>query len=88
MISRWTQHIKDPEAKQRFANRILSCKDVFERLEDIILEKEQSLDRSEMNIESYDKPNWAYKQAHKNGLRAAFGTVKELINLDQKEQND
>ena len=81
----WTKHIQDPEEKSRFVNQIYSARSVLERLYQILCEKEEDLDRSEVNIKVYELPNWAERQAHKNGNREVLRELKTLINLDQQK---
>lgn len=80
----WTKHLSDPEDAARFQNTVLGAKPVLNRLKDLLTEYERSLDRSEMDVTTYESPNWDYKQAHKNGYRACLNRIKELINLDQR----
>lgn len=87
MIMKWTQHIKDPDEKARFEREIRSSRAVLERLKDIVQEQEDSLERSDMDISIYDRPNWAERQAHKNGMRSVLWAMKRLIDLDQQERN-
>lgn len=84
MYSRWTQHLDTEEDKEKFRKDIRSAQSVLERLKTLIEEDEKSLDRSEMDQRIYDKPNWEYRQAHKNGIRQYANTLKNLINLDQQ----
>jgi hypothetical protein len=86
MYTKWTQHLKDEEEKARFENTILSSKKVLDRLIQILDEEEQALDRSELDIKSFDHPGWAYKQAFKNGYRSSLGVLKKLIDLDQQKK--
>lgn len=88
MYVEWTKHLKDQEEKSRFNGRILGARDVLERLADLIEEKEKSLDRSELTIETYSLPNWEHRQAHKNGNREAFAWLKKLVDLDHQKGNE
>lgn len=83
MISAWTKHIKDPEEKANFEKSIYNAISVLDRLKQIIAEEEQALNRSELDPSVYDKPNWEYRQAHKNGIRQALDRIKKFIDLDQ-----
>ena len=47
----------------------------------ILRDAQASLDRGEETQQSYDNPNWAYKQAHKNGARSSLKQIETLINL-------
>ena len=84
MYTIWTKHLAEDQ-KQRFRDQIIGSKDILERLMDILKDEEKTLDRSETDIKSFDVPNWDYKQAYKNGYRAAIGVMLKLINLDQQE---
>ena len=84
MISAWTKHLdKDPQAKERFEQLVKGSKELLNRLEDIIKELENSLDRSEINVESFDNPNWHFLQAYKNGYRGALSKLKTLITVKE-----
>ena len=85
MISRWTQHLKEPEDQERFRASLLGQKWLLNRLSDILDEEEQGIDRSEMSSKVYDTSNWAYLQAHKNGYRQALSVLKKLVTLDPQE---
>jgi len=80
----WTKHLTDVKEQKKLQNSILASKIVLDRLRGILKEYEQSLDRSETDINVYETPNWAYKQAHKNGYRACLAKITDLINLDQR----
>lgn len=84
----WTQNIKDPEERDKFVNKILSSREVLERLTNILREFEKSLDKSELDLKAYETPNWDYVQAHKNGYRACLYRIKDLISLDQRNVKD
>ena len=87
MYIEWTKHLSDPEKKQRFVKHVYDAKPVLDRLYKILEEKENTLDRSEMNMQVYETPNWDYRQAHKNGNRESIAWLKQLINLDQQKEN-
>lgn len=84
MISAWTDHLKDPEEKERFKKHVLSSKAVLERLQELLNRIEDDYDRTELNTKIYDLPNWDYRQADMNGGRRVLNTVSKIINLDQQ----
>lgn len=86
MYSRWTQHLQAEEDKTAFKQNILSARPVLDRLLEIINEDESSLDRSEMDQGIYDRPNWDYRQSHKNGNRQYMQAVRLLVDLDQQKE--
>jgi hypothetical protein len=86
MYTKWTQHLKDPEEKQRFVNEILSSKHVLEHLMALLDEEEKVLNRSEIEPTAYNVPSWPYFQAHKNGFRQCLYKIKKIIDLDQQKE--
>ena len=81
----WTKHLKTDEEKIRFENEIIGSRRVLERLQQILDEEESNVDRSELDIKTFDQPNWDYRQAYKNGYRASIRTLRKLIDLDQQQ---
>lgn len=88
MILDWIKHLPKQEDKDNFQKEVEGARRVLDRLSDILREDEAVLNRSEISLKSYEIPNWDYRQAHKNGARAQLYRVLELINLDQRIQND
>lgn len=83
MYSKWTENLTNQDEKVKFQAMVKSSVDVLDRLTSILNDEENALTRSELNVSSYDNPNWANKQAYQNGYRACLQVVKKLINLDQ-----
>lgn len=81
----WTKNLKTSEEKERFENTLRGSKIVLERLTQMLDEEQTGIDQFEMTTASYNSPNWAEKQAHKNGQRAMLRKIKLLINLDQQK---
>lgn len=82
----WTKHLKDPEEKERLINQIKSAKQVLDRLNTILDEKFDEMERTELSLASYADNNWSHKQAHKNGYKSCLARLKQLINLDQQKE--
>jgi hypothetical protein len=85
MITKWYSNIKNEEERERFVRSVLGSKMALNRLLEILDDEEKKLDRSETDISTYEQPNWAARQAHKNGYRSCLSMLKKLIDLDQKE---
>jgi hypothetical protein len=86
MITAWTKHLKTEEEKERFKNSVLGSKTVLRRLQELLDEVEDDLDKTELNTKIYDIPNWDYRQADMNGFRRCLRTIRSIINLDQQEK--
>jgi hypothetical protein len=84
MWTKWTDHLNDPVEKENFQNSIRGAKRVLDRIKAICDEEENTLDRTEMDAKSFDNPNWAYKQAFKNGYRKGLQVTKTLVDLDHQ----
>lgn len=90
MLSEWTKHLRnDPEAKQKFEEYVKGSKLLIDRLQTMIDGLDKSLDRSEISIEAFKNPNWAYLQAYQNGYRGALSVLKTMTTIDHiEEKND
>ena len=75
----WLSHLKDSQDKDKFIYKLKSSKDIFERLNEIIIEKIETLDKT--NKEDYDKASWAFYQAHKNGAKEALNEILMLTKI-------
>lgn len=84
MYPDWTKHLKDPEAKAKFERDIWGAKRILDHIKGILLLKDRSLEASERSVNSFDQPNWAYKQAYYNGYKAALMYLITLTDLDQQ----
>jgi len=84
MITKWTQHLKDPKEVEEFKRAVRSAKPVLECLKLMVEDQVKQLDSSELDAKSFDNPNWAYKQAYKNGYRSILNFTKNVLtDLDQ-----
>lgn len=88
MYSRWTQHLKTEEEKEKFRKEIYSAQSVLDRLKEMAIDDMNGLDRSEIDPKVYSQPNWDYHQAHKNGIRQYAYQVITLVDLDQQKRNE
>jgi hypothetical protein len=79
----WTKHLPTEKEKQDFTNEVLGSKRVLERLSEIILELDKDIELQELSPKAYDSPNWSYRQAHANGMKAALRKIQTLITPDQ-----
>lgn len=84
MFSVWTEHLKDEKSKKDFYDSV-KYSEVLQRLRDIVTNMEKALDRSEISIDNYEKPNWRERQAHKNGYRECLNKIQKLLTTDHKE---
>ena len=80
---RWTAHIANsPEEKESFERTVRTSTTVFDRLVQIIKEKEAAIDRIDYQPSTYEDAGWAYKQAHLNGRRAELAEIKQLLTIE------
>lgn len=78
----WVQHLQDPKERKDFEDLIRSSTRVLGRLSQIADDRASALDRAEMTQTDFDEPNWAYRQAFRNGQRSSLKFIKDLLNLD------
>ena len=84
MYTKWTSHLIVPEEKKRFESSIVGAKLVLDRLKTLVEEEEKAIEQTELDAKAYENPAWAYKQAFKNGAKAAYRSIKKLVNLDEQ----
>jgi hypothetical protein len=85
MWIKWTSNLKDEVEINNFRNQVFAAKPVLDRIRQLLDEKEAAIDRSEINPETYNNPNWSHMQAFKNGIRAACGDLRLLLTIEDKE---
>jgi hypothetical protein len=84
----WTSHIENEQDKKDFSNDVYRASRVLSRLSAMLNLREAAVEKSELTVKDFEDPNWAYKQAFRNGVRSGLSIAKNYIDLDkQKEQN-
>ena len=81
MISAWTKHLPKEE-QERFRSSVLGSKIVLDRLQTLLNEMKEDVEKTELDTRIYDIPNWDYRQADTNGFKRALKLVSKIINLD------
>src|SRR5689334_6030435 len=78
---RWYDGIaqKDHEARQKRFDLVMNSTALLDTMAEIIRRDLANLDKTP--IESYDDPNWAYKEADRQGQRRA---LKNILALTQR----
>lgn len=88
MYTAWTQHLEDPEEKERFQRIVLAAKPVLDHIKKLISAQDQSLDTREFSEKDFEKPNWPEKHAFRNGQRSVLKSLYNLIDLDQQKEKE
>lgn len=86
MISAWTKNLKTEPERQDFTDYLRGSTRLLNRLEDLIVEEQQNLDRLEVSVKAFESPSWAYQQAYYNGFKACLIMFLKLVKiLDPQE---
>lgn len=72
----WFHGVKN-EDRQKRADLVLSGHSVLDLLEGIVSSKIAELDQT--SVHSYDNPNWAYKEADRQGQLRSYRTMLEIL---------
>ena len=84
----WTSHLETEEDKKAFTSEVYRSHRVLGRLKSMLDIREDTVDKSELTVKDFDVPNWAEKQAFRNGVRSGLNIAMNYIDLDkQKEPN-
>lgn len=76
----WSKHLRGTD-KENFEASIKNSIVALSRLNDLVKEQETLLYREETKKEDFTDPNWAYKQAYRNGQKTSFRYIKELLSF-------
>jgi hypothetical protein len=77
----WVRHLKDQSSKDKLEQAIRGSVTALSRLYDLLGEKIEVSINQETKVEDFDSSSWAYKQAYRNGYRAALKETKELLSF-------
>jgi hypothetical protein len=77
----WTKHLKSAKEKEDFESLLRNSTQVLRRLKQILEEKEKDITSSQLKIEDYDSPSWAFKEAHRHGRQAELKSLRDLIDF-------
>lgn len=69
------------ERRETFEQAIRNSTTALGRLYDLLDEWEKDLDRSETTITDFDSPNWALRQAYRNGDRSRIRKLRDLLSF-------
>jgi hypothetical protein len=82
MITEWTAHLKDPEKKKEFESLVRNSTQVLGRLDDIITQKIEALNKEKVSEDGFKNPNWALLQANH------IGKIKSLLDINKLTKFD
>jgi hypothetical protein len=70
-----------PEAKESFEKTLRNNTLLLDRLNDIVDDWEKEISRQETSSDDFSEPNWALRQAARNGDRRRLRRLKDLISF-------
>jgi hypothetical protein len=76
----WTMGMNE-EQKKNFELIIRNNSQLVRQMNQILDQWEKELDRGEFTIKDFSEPNWANKQAFRNGDRSRIKKLKDLFNI-------
>jgi hypothetical protein len=85
LSTEWTKHCKDTKEKDKVVQLLRNSTISLGLLRTLLKRRMQALIVSERKTEAYDSPNWAYMQAHTNGMLAAYNNIDQLLSFMDKE---
>lgn len=84
MQTKWFSHLKSKEEQEEFKKLVLGSGKVLDRMREICYNVIQN---RELPPESYlDEPNWAFRQADRNGYLRAYREIHDLLILSDHEK--
>lgn len=81
----WTYGFDQKEQAKEFNKTVGNSTEVLNRLDSIIHNMQIALFDEESSTEDYANSDWAYLQAHRNGMKEVLRKLKKLTqHLDQR----
>lgn len=77
----WVKALPTEKERKDFEKILRNSILVLNRLYEILDERQRNLDSQEINPKDFDVPNWAYKQAYRNGQKSILKDLKDLFNF-------
>ncbi len=77
----WTKHLKSDKEKREFELLLRNNTQLFKVLRRHFWDEVDELTRDESSVDDFDSAAWAFKQAYRNGRRAAFFDLIKLTNF-------
>jgi hypothetical protein len=77
----WVKHLKTDDSKEEFKKMVMASAPVLRVLKALLIEEKRNLEISETNPRDFDTPNWAEKQAFRNGERRGLKLVEDLLHF-------
>ena len=84
LLALWVSHLpKSKEDRDHYESSVRNWLNdpITKRFVELLGNKETQLVTWESSQAQYDNANWAYKQAHVNGMRQTFKLIKELLKI-------
>ena len=75
----WLSNLKTEEEKKEFLDLVSYNSRVLLRLREILQEKYNSLESTETTLSDFSDPNWAHKQAFRNGEKTGLKEALALL---------
>lgn len=76
----WTSGMT-PEQKANFEISLRNNSVLVGRVNEILSQWEQEIDKAECSIKDFDTPNWKYRQVFRNGDRSRIRKLKDLFSF-------
>lgn len=76
----WTAGMS-PEQKEKFLLTLRNNSVLIDRINTILDQWDAEVSKSEFTIKDFSEPNWANKQAFRNGDRSRIKKLKDLFSL-------
>jgi len=79
MKTTWIKGVTDTQVLEDIKTAFQSSYVLRKRLAEILEDKSKEKERSDMNVDGYDCPNWSYKMADSQGYKRAISEIISLI---------
>lgn len=75
----WFQNCKTDEDKAKMQQTLMGSSYILSVLKSIVEDQKRYIEASEHTEKDFDQPNWAEKQAFRNGKRSGLNFITQLL---------
>lgn len=75
-------HLKTQKERDEFKKVYLNSGYTLDRIREVVQGYSDSVIASETKLDDFEDPNWSHKQAHRNGMKAAYAKLLQLLKVE------
>lgn len=76
----WVKHLpRGSKEYEEFKSLVKNSTQILTRMDEILRDQEEAIDKVELSEKQYSTPNWDVLQAHRNGRKEQINNIRALL---------